>query len=272
MKNAALTIWRTLTTYGTPDLRNFLNFVALSMKDRYLGSRLGLAWAIVSPLMMLSIFTFVFGYVFKSKLPGAETSLSYVIWLIAGYGPWLFISEGLSSSTSAFAKHAVLIRNISFRRELLVYAEALTGVLPLLVSVAFLLVLLLIDGRSPTISWIVIPLILLAQYILVCGFGLILGSVNVFARDVMFALPNILLVVLFASPIFYPITAFPPTVQHVMAYNPIYVILESYRSPILEGQFPSIWTVGYSFASAISVFLVGIACFIRLRPYFDSRL
>lgn len=261
-----------LTTYGPADFRNFTNFVKLSMRDRYLGSSLGLTWAIVGPLLMLSIFTFVFGFVFRSKLPGAETSVSYIIWLIAGYGPWLFISEGLSSSTSAFVKHSALIRNISFRRELLVFAEALTGIVPLLVAVVFLAVLLIADGRAPSIAWIIIPPILLTQYILVCGFGLILGSINVFARDVMFALPNILLVVLFASPIFYPITAFPPGVQSVMAYNPIYVILESYRAPILNGQFPSLWTIGYSFACAIGVFVIGMVFFLRLRPYFDSRL
>lgn len=261
-----------LGNYGRPDLRNFLNFLSLSMKDRYLGSRLGLAWAIVGPLLMLSIFTFVFGFVFQSKLPGAETSISYVIWLIAGYGPWLFISEGLSASTSAFVKHAALIRNISFKRELLVFAEALTGIVPLLVAVAFLAGLLVLDGRAPNIAWIIIPPILLAQYIMVCGFGLILGSINVFARDVMFALPNILTVVLFASPIFYPLSAFPPRVQNVMQYNPIYVILESYRAPILNGAFPSLWTIGYSFASALAIFALGVVFYARLRPYFDSRL
>lgn len=272
MRHVLSKVRHALTTYSAVDLRNFLNFVALSMKDRYLGSRLGLAWAIVSPLLMLSIFTFVFGFVFKSKLPGSDTSLSYVIWLIAGYGPWLFTSEGLSSSTGAFVKHSSLIRNISFRQELLVFAEALTGIVPLLVAVVFLAVLLVADGRTPSLSWSIIPLILLAQYILVCGLGLILGSINVFARDVMFALPNILLVVLFASPIFYPITAFPQSVQHITAYNPIYVILESYRAPILNAEFPSLWTIGYSFASAIGVFLIGIVFFLRLRPYFDSRL
>jgi lipopolysaccharide transport system permease protein len=99
-----------------------------------------------------------------------------------------------------------------------------------------------------------------------------LGSLNVFARDVMFALPNILLVVLFASPIFYPITAFPSKVQEIMAYNPIYVMLESYRAPILNGHLPSLWTIGYSFAWSIGVFLLGMVFFLRLRPYFDSRL
>ena len=142
---------------------------------------------------MLSIFTFVFGFVFKARLPGAETSITYVIWLIAGYGPWVFIAEGLSLATNAFVKHATLIRNISFRRELLVFAEALSGIVPMLVAVMFLAVLLVIDGRHPNFSWLVIPPILIVQYILICGFGLILGSINVFARDVIFALPNILI-------------------------------------------------------------------------------
>ncbi len=72
-------------------------------------------------MIMLGIFTFVFGYVFKSKLPGAETSLSYVIWLISGYGPWLAISDGISSGTSAITGNSGLVKNLSFKTELLTY-------------------------------------------------------------------------------------------------------------------------------------------------------
>lgn len=242
------------------------------MRDRYLGSRLGLAWAIVSPLMLLSIFTFVFGYVFNSRIPGADTSIRYLIWLIAAYGPWLFISEGLSASTTAFIKHSALIRNISFKRELLVFSEALTGVVPLLVSLAFLLTLMAFEGTAPNIAWLGLIPILISQYVFICGVGLILGSMNVFARDIAFALPNVMTAVLFASPIFYPLTSFPKWVWAVMELNPVYVMLNAYRDPILREVWPSLWSIGYSAAWAGFVLVVGMMFFKRLRPYFDSRL
>lgn len=261
-----------LFSYDRTDVRNFLNFLTISMRDRYLGSRLGMVWAILGPLLMMGIFTFVFGFVFKAKLPGADTSLAYVIWLIAGYGPWLFFSEGLSAGTSSFIKHSALIRNISFKRELLVFAEVLTGTIPMLVAIVFLAILLVIDGRTPNVAWLILPFVLFVQYILLCGLGLALGSLNVFVRDVMFALPNLLLMMLFASPIFYPITAFPEPLQTISVFNPIYVISEAYRAPILHGTLPPLWSLAYALVVSFGIFLAGLVVFRRLRPFFDSRI
>ena len=119
------------------------------MNLRFLGSALGIVWAAANPVLMLGIFTFVFGVVFKSKLPGAETSLSYVIWLISGYGPWLAIAEGLSTGTSAVVANSNLVKNLKFKTEILPIAGALTGIIPLLVAILYLMALLAIDGRPP---------------------------------------------------------------------------------------------------------------------------
>ncbi|HCU89664.1 MAG TPA: ABC transporter permease [Gammaproteobacteria bacterium] len=248
------------------------NLFKLSLSDRYLGSTLGLIWAIVNPVLMLGIFTFVFGFVFKSKLPGAETSMSYVIWLISGYAPWLGISEGLASGTSSVVANSGVVKNLAFKTELLPIQGALMGCIPLAVGLTFLVVLLAIDGRAPTLSWVMIPFAIIMQFVFVAGISFFLSALNVFVRDVGVALTNLLIVLLFLTPIFYPITAFPGAMRVIAEFNPFYVLSEAYRLPLLEGRIPSAWQLIYVIGVSTITFVLGLAFFRRLKNYFDARL
>ena len=98
------------------DAKMGLGLFRMMLRDRFLGSALGLVWAVANPLLMLGIFTFVFGFVFHSRLPGASTSMSFVLWLISGYAPWLAISEGLSNSALSVAGNSSIIKNLAFKR------------------------------------------------------------------------------------------------------------------------------------------------------------
>jgi len=254
------------------DLHLLLNFLKMSLRDRFLGSRLGAIWAFASPVLMLSIFTFVFGFVFKSKLPGAETSLAYVIWLISGYGPWLAISEGITTATSSIVSNHALVKNLAFKVELLPTAGGLMGIVPLVVAMVFLMVLIIADGRWPEWSWLLLVPAMVVQFLLVIGIGFFLSAINVFVRDISAVLPNVLLLVLFFSPIFYPVSAFPPVLQKLAVLNPFYIISEMYRQPLLHGAIPPLWSIVYVSLVSLAVFLVGLQAFRRLKPYFDSRL
>lgn len=250
-------------------LRNFLHMM---VRDRFLGSGLGLIWAVANPILMLGIFTFVFGYVFKSKLPGAETSLSYVIWLISGYGPWLAVSEGLNASAGAVTSNTSFVKNLGFKTELLPIAATLIGAIPLLVTLVYLAALLVFDGTMPSLSWLTIVPVVVLQFIFVMGLGLILAALNVFVRDVALILPNILLMVMFGSPIFYPIKMFPAVIRPIAAANPFYLFAEGVRLPLVGGHSLSFLVFLYLAVLSLGVFVVGLTVFRRLKPYFDSRL
>jgi len=254
------------------DVRMGLNLFRMAMRDRFLGSRLGLVWAIVSPIMLLTIFTFVFGFVFKSKLPGSEVSLVFVIWLISGYGPWLALSEGLSASTTSVVSNAGIIKNLPFKTELLPIVGALTGVVPLGVALVFDLGLLAWSGATPTWSWLLLPIMMAIQFLLMSGIGLYLAAINVFLRDVSLALPNVLLVFLFASPIFYDISAFPAVLRPIAVSNPFYALTEGYRQPLVYGHTAPLWQLVYISALAALLFWSGLWFFRRLKSHFDSRL
>jgi lipopolysaccharide transport system permease protein len=99
-----------------------------------------------------------------------------------------------------------------------------------------------------------------------------LAAVNVFVRDTALVLPNVLTLLLFASPIFYPVAAFPPAVQFAVQLNPFYVIALGYRDPVMNGVLPPLWSLAYLALVAGAAFLAGLMFFRRLEPHFDARL
>jgi lipopolysaccharide transport system permease protein len=256
--------------FDRADSRRLLNFLKMGLRDRFLGSTLGLVWAILSPLLMMGIFTFVFAFVFRSRLPGAETSLSFVIWLISGYGPWLAISDSLATSTGAVTGNSGLVKNLAFKTELLPIAGSLMGLVPLAVSTCYLVALLALTGTRPSLSWLAIVPVLLLQFVFIIGIGLCLAAMNVFVRDT--ALPNVLMLVLFSSPIFYPVSEFPKVLQGAMQFHPLQVIAEGYRQPLLYRAWPAPWSLAYLAVLSATAFLGGLVFFRRLKGYFDARI
>ena len=262
----------TVAGFDERDFGMLRNLFQMSLADRFLGSALGLAWAVLSPLMLMGIFVFVFSFVFPGRLPGKDGALPFVIWLLSGYGPWLAISEGLSSSTTSIVGNTGIVKNVAFKSELLPIVGALLGIVPLLVSFAVIIVLQLFAGELPNLLYFFLPLAVLLQMILISGFGLFLSALNVFVRDTALALPNVLMLLLFASPIFYPLSRYPDFLQGVLQYNPFYVVAELYRDPILNGAMPPAWMILYLAIVSIALFLGGLWWFRQLKSFFDARL
>lgn len=254
------------------DFRLMVNLFKMNVRDRYLGSSLGSFWAISNPLFMLALYTYVFGFVFKVKLPGAETTLTYVIWLISGYGPWIAMTEAIMGSANSVVGASGLVKNMAFKTELLPIAGALVGVINLAVSFAFLIVLLVWAG-SP-ISWhiILLPLVVLLQFLWIIALGMWLSAIVVFVRDVLQILPTMLTALMFMTPIFYPFENMPKIIQSVSLVNPFYQIAEAYRAILISNQFPSV--VGLIFVTGVSivVFNFGLAGFRRAKSSFDSAI
>ena len=262
----------TIAGFDRRDIGMLGNLFKLTLGDRFLGSALGLAWAVLSPLLLMAIFTFVFTFVFPSRLPGRAGALPYVIWLLSGYGPWLAISDGLSTSTNSIVGNAGIVKNIAFKSEILPVVGALIGLVPLLVSFGVILLLQLISGELPRLALLSLPIALGLQILFVSGLGLFLAALNVFVRDTALALPNVLTLLLFASPIFYPLTAYPAVAQVVLQFNPFYVIAACYRAPILDGVLPPLWMLVYMAFVSSAIFMAGLWWFRRLKSFFDARL
>lgn len=262
----------TIAGFDRRDYGMLVSLFKMTLADRFLGSSLGLVWAVLSPLLLMGIFMFVFTYVFPSRLPGREGTLPFIIWLISGYAPWLALSEGLGSATSSVVGSSGIVKNIAFKSELLPIVGAMLGLVPLTVGLALIFILQILSGEGISLTVVVLPFVILLQLLLVSGLGLFLAALNVFLRDTALALPSILTILLFASPIFYPISAYPQGVGAVLIYNPFYVLAECYRAPILTGRLPPLWMIVYMTAISAALFLGGLWWFRRLKSFFDTRL
>lgn len=254
------------------DGRMLLSLFKITLSDRFMGSQLGLVWAVLSPLMLMAIFTFVFTFVFPGRLPNREGSLPFVIWLLSGYAPWLCISEGIMAATTSIIAAAGVIKNIAFKSELLPVVGALIGLVPLTVGICLILLLKIASGFGVSPAIFFLPISTLYMLAFISGIGLFLSALNVFIRDTALALPNILMLFLFGSPIFYPITAYPAAIQNILSYSPFYVLAELFRDPILNGTLPPIWMLVYMALFNTILIVAGLWWFRRLKSFFDARL
>src|SRR5262249_24757656 len=251
------------------DLEMLRSLFRMNLNDRFLGSSLGMIWAVLSPLMLMGIFCFVFTYVFPGRLPGKDGAMPFLIWLISGYGPWLAISEGLSSATGAVVSNAGVVKNIAFKSEIVPLVGTLMGLCPLAVAIVVILLLQVGSGEAPRWTLALLPAVVVLHLVFVAGIGLFLAALNVFVRDTALVLPNVLTIVLFASPIFYTISAYPPAVQTLLVFSPFYVITELYRITIVEGTLPPPWMVAYIALAGGLSFTCGLWWFRRLKSFFD---
>lgn len=254
------------------DARFALNLWRMNLADRYLGSALGGAWAVLNPLLMFALFTFVFGFVFKARLPGADSTVAYSIWLICGYGPWLANTEALTAASNSIIGNAGLVKNMSFKTEVLPIAATLLGLIPLGVSVAFLLVLQLFSGSGWAASLIWLPLIVLVQFLFLAALGVLFAAITTFVRDFGIVLPNLLMIALFATPIFYPLEAVPVAVQGLMSLNPVYVLATAYRASLLGGQEVAVFALAVLAVVSFGFLTLSLTLFRRVKGYFSAVL
>jgi lipopolysaccharide transport system permease protein len=224
------------------DLLSTKNFFKIFLKDRYLGSRLGLIWSVITPFALFAIYTFVFGFVFNTKLPGDNSSLSYVIWLLSALAPWIAMTESIIYGVNSLWSNASIIKNIPVKIETITIASVLTGMLPLFIGLMFVISLsLFFGGGFRSTFFLLIPLVLLFL-IFAISMSLILAPITVVFRDLSLALPTILIIILFSTPIFYSINALPKILQYISALNPFYIIIESMRVSLVGGSYPSIFS------------------------------
>lgn len=225
---------------------------------------MGLTWSVLQPTLLLLVYTFVFGFVLQIRLPGATTSLDYVVWLFAGLVPWLALQESIIQGSNSLVTHSQIVKNLPIRLEMIPIATSLVGVYLLLVGQAMTLILLLFSGISMT--WWILLLIPLNFLLLALGaaISLLLAPAAAVYRDLIHLLPTILIVILFLTPIIYPADLLPGALQALADFNPLYALIDSMRQVVYEGTAPSPRSLLIASASVGLFALVGLRSFRRV--------
>ncbi|MEQ8426912.1 MAG: ABC transporter permease [Gammaproteobacteria bacterium] len=261
-----------MLNYTRADTILAFNLWRNSIYDKYLGSALGLFWAIGNPLIMFALYAFVFGFVLQVRLPGSEKTLDFVVWLISGFGPWLATVEAIMAATTSITSASGMVKNMAFKTELLPISASFVGLITLAVSLFFLLIMMALNGQYPSFYLIYLPVVALVHFMLILSVSIWLSAINVFMRDLSIVLPNILMVALFMTPILYPIEAMPGPIQEISLLNPIFIIVEAYRDCLLNKSNPDFLGLIYVFLLSTIIFFIGLRVFNRVKGYFESVL
>jgi len=241
---------------------------------RYKGSVLGLAWSFFNPVLMLTVYTFVFSVVFKARwgTGGEETKTQFAVVLFTG-----LIVHGLFAEVLNRAP-GLILSNVNYVKKVVFPLEILPGVAmgaALFHSVISLFVLLsafvLVNGF---LHWTVVfaPLVFLPLVILTLGLGWLLAALGVFLRDVGQTVSILTMVLLFLSPIFYPVTALPEELRPWILANPLAFIIEQARAVLIWGRLPDWVGLGiYTIVSTVIAWM-GYAWFQKTRKGFADVL
>jgi lipopolysaccharide transport system permease protein len=249
-----------------------LRFFRRELKNRFAGSFTGGLWALVHPLVQLAVYSFVFVQVLKARVPGADAP-GYVPFLFTALWPWTGFSEAIQRATTSVQDNAALIGKVALPREVLVIAT--TAVTFLLNLVGFVVILLVLAwlGKGIHLEGIVPAILLFVPlFALTLGFALIAASVQVFVRDLAQALPQILMLLQFAAPIFFDREQWPANLQRWLSLHPFTFYADAFRALLLHhGEVaPSSYFI--AIAVAAIVLFVGHRVFRRLDPHFEDFL
>lgn len=208
---------------------------------RYKGSFLGQAWAFVTPLLMLVIYTFVFSVIFKARWGNTlsdSSQIGFALTLFAGLIPFTVFSECVNRAPGLIVGNPNYVKKVVFPLEILPVSQLGSALVHSLVSLAILVTANLIFNGVIVWTIIFLPLMYLPLILLCLGLGWFLASLGVFVRDIGQIMGVIVQVLFFMTPIFYPIAAIPANLQIILYLNPLTFIVNQFRRVILWGQMP----------------------------------
>ena len=244
------------------------NFLGREIRTRYLGSITGIAWALLHPLALLAVYHFVFTTVFRA---GGFQGKSFLLFVAIALWPWLAAQEGLQRATVSLAAYAGLIRKVAFPHELVVYASIAAMLLLQFVGYLVVLVALALFGEPIRFEGLLLAIPLwVVMAIAVAGLALFFSALQVFVRDIEHVLMPVLMILMYLTPILYPVSAVPESLRPWVAANPFGYLVDRLRDALLDGRLALQWGDAVAVVVALLLFAGGRAVFLRLSPYFED--
>ena len=237
---------------------------------RYKGSIMGMAWSLLNPVFMLTVYTFVFSVVFKARwgTEGDESRTQFAVVLFVGMIVHGLLAEVLNRAPGLILSNVNYVKKVVFPLEILPVISMGAALFHSAISLGVLLAAFLLFNGYLHWTAIFIPIILAPLVILTLGLAWILASLGVFLRDVGQTIGIITMVMMFLAPVFYPVTAIPEEIRPWIMANPLTFIIEQAREVLIWGRLPDWSGLGFYTASAIATAWAGYAWFQKTRKGF----
>jgi lipopolysaccharide transport system permease protein len=253
------------------DLREIWNYRELlyfltkrDIKVRYKQTVLGGLWAIIQPAFTMIVFTLFFGRLANMPSDGQP----YPIFVYAGLLPWTYFANAVTASGNSLVGSAHLITKVYFPRLIVPASGALAGLLDFFIATLLLGVLMIYYQYLPGLAILLFPFLVGLTFLCALGVGLWLSALNVQYRDIRYAIPFLVQIWMFLSPVIYPVSIVKAQYQWLLALNPMGGVINAYRASILGHQ-PIDWALlGLSTLMIVLLFLSGLCYFRRMERVF----
>jgi homopolymeric O-antigen transport system permease protein len=248
------------------------SMVRRDLSSRYKGSVIGPAWAVITPVVMIVIFTAIFSGIFGLRFGAQGGHLSFATYLFCGLLPWIAFSDGVQRSTTSLTDNVNLVKRVVFPTEALPVNLALSGIAQQLIGTVVLLTVALILEHTIRPTALLLPLLLVPQFLVTAGLGWLMASLGVFIRDMPQINQLTLMTWMYLTPIYYPENIIPPKYQWMVNLNPMAPLVRNYRRILLEGMAPDWRGLGVTTVFALVCFVFGYWWFQRTKKAFADIL
>jgi lipopolysaccharide transport system permease protein len=258
--------WQLINVRELWQFRELVFFLAWrDVKVRYKQTALGVAWAVLQPVMMMVVFTIFFGRI--GGMASTDSSIPYSVFVYAGLLPWTFFSTGIVSAGNSVVGSERLITKVYFPRLAVPFASVGAAIVDCAIAFVLLLILMVFNGIELGVSLLLVPLFLSLVLLAALGVGTLLAALNVAYRDFRYVIPFLVQIWMFATPTVYMQPKGDSTssvLRFVLALNPLTSVIGAFRAAALGGTIA--WgEVAVSAASIIAVFVIGCLYFRKVE-------
>jgi lipopolysaccharide transport system permease protein len=238
------------------------------IKVRYKQTLIGAAWAILQPVLLMVVFSLVFGKFARFSSEG----LPYQLFTYSGLLPWMYFASALALSSTSVVSNANLVTKVYFPRVFLPFAASAVPAIDFTLAFVVLAGMMVWYSVGVGFAVVLLPVFIGLAFLTALGVGLFLSAVNVRYRDVPYAVPFLVQTWMWLSPVAYSVRALPEQWEWVFALNPMTGVINGFRWSLLGTPAPSPGQLGLSLAAALLFFLAGLAYFRRSESRFADTI
>ena len=236
------------------------------IRGKYKGSWLGVLWTFLNPLLMLAVYAFVFPYILRVKVE------NYTIFMIVALIPWNFFTTAVQTGTGCVVANGNILKKVYFPREIIPISVTTSQLVNFLITCLIMFVFILASGVGFSIHLLLMPLLVLIQYVLTLAINFILSALTVYAHDIDHFVSVAMTLGFYATPIVYLSSMLPKKFQWAMHVNPMAVLVEAYRSILYYHKMPDFFWLGIWTAISFVALILCYKLFKKLEKSFVEEL
>ena len=240
--------------------------VRKEIRGKYKNSFLGVLWSFLNPLLQIVVYAIVFGMILKNPKP------NYSIFLCCALIPWTFFATAISRSAFTMVENGNIIKKVYFPREILPISIVTSEAVNFLISSVIIVGFVIFGGLGITKYIVFYPIILIAQYLLLIGIGLIVSSISIYVRDLQHLITILLQLLFYATPIVYSSDVIPENYRWILNINPMTYVINGFRSIFYEQTMPELQPIIGLIGVSCILCVVGYLIFNKLQKGFAEQL